>query len=75
MKNLLYASANIWLLLSPVLLLAHTNSASFDRPLVFDVQEVSFNTMAGAGHFSQGGGPAPTNKGQGSPISGRRFPF
>jgi hypothetical protein len=36
MKNLLYAIANIWLLLSPVLLLAHTNSASFDRPLVFE---------------------------------------
>lgn len=42
-----------------------------DRPLVFDAKEVNFTTMAGAGHFSDGPGPAP--KTTASPI--RRIPF
>jgi hypothetical protein len=46
-----------------------------DRPLVFDAKEVNFTTMAGAGHFSDGGGPVPANKNQGSQAGGRRFPF
>lgn len=44
-----------------------------DRPLVFDANEVNFTTMAGAGHFSDGAGPTPSNKGQGP--AARRFPF
>ena len=36
MKNLLHAIVSSWVLLSPALLVAATNSASFDRPLVFE---------------------------------------
>ncbi len=43
-----------------------------DRPLVFDAGEVNFTAMAGAGHFSEGPGPAP-GKGATTPI--RRIPF
>jgi type IV secretion system protein VirB10 len=44
-----------------------------DRPLVFDASEVNFTTMAGAGHYSDGPGPAPRNQGASNPI--RRVPF
>jgi hypothetical protein len=46
-----------------------------DRPLVFEASEVNFTTTGTAGHFSDGAGPVQTSKGQGSPVSARRFPF
>jgi len=46
-----------------------------DRPLVFDSSEVNFTTMAGAGHFSDGPGPASANKNQGLSNPIRRVPF
>jgi hypothetical protein len=46
-----------------------------DRPLVFEGSEVNFTTMAGAAHFSDGPGPAPSSNKQGTTASSRRFPF
>ncbi|MDP9055541.1 MAG: hypothetical protein M3N93_14760, partial [Acidobacteriota bacterium] len=45
-----------------------------DRPLVFAAAEVNFTSMGGAGHFSEGGAPAPA-KGNGALNSSRRLPF
>ena len=36
-----------------------------DRPLIFAASEVNFSSTGGAGHFSDGGGPVPANKGGG----------
>jgi hypothetical protein len=44
-----------------------------DRPLIFAAGEVNFTSTSGTGHFSDGGGPVPANKGVGSPA--RRLPF
>jgi type IV secretion system protein VirB10 len=45
-----------------------------DRPLVFEAREVNFATMAGAGHFSDGAGPASSkNAVLTNPV--RRIPF
>jgi hypothetical protein len=46
-----------------------------DRPLIFAASEVNFNSTGNAGHFSDGGGPVPANKGAGVSNSGRRLPF
>jgi hypothetical protein len=46
-----------------------------DRPLIFAASEVNFNSTAGAGHFSDGGGPVPENKAGSSTVPGRRLPF
>jgi type IV secretion system protein VirB10 len=46
-----------------------------DRPLTFNSSEVNFTTMAGgAGHFSDGSGPTPTNS-RNLPNPMRRLPF
>jgi hypothetical protein len=44
-----------------------------DRPLIFAASEVNFTSTAGAGHFSDGSGPVPANKGTSNPA--RRLPF
>ena len=46
-----------------------------DRPLVFDANEVNFaNTPPGSGHYSDGAGPAPSNRtALANPM--RRLPF
>lgn len=46
-----------------------------DRPLVFGANEVNFPTTAGAGRFSDGPGPAPSNKNGGVLAPGVRFPL
>jgi hypothetical protein len=47
-----------------------------DRPLTFAASEVNFSSTggAGAGHFSEGGGPIPANKGNVANPA-RRLPF
>jgi hypothetical protein len=45
-----------------------------DRPLIFAANEVNFSSTAGGGHFSDGGGPIPANKGTGV-APARRLPF
>ncbi len=44
-----------------------------DRPLIFAAGEVNFSSTGAAGHFSDGGGPVPANKGAAS--APRRLPF
>ncbi len=44
-----------------------------DRPLTFEASEVNFASTGAAGHFSDGGGPVPANKGGGILGPGRRF--
>jgi type IV secretion system protein VirB10 len=46
-----------------------------DRPLIFAASEVNFNSTAGSGHFSDGSGPAPSNKNSGALNPARRLPF
>jgi hypothetical protein len=46
-----------------------------DRPLVFAASEVNFTSTGSAGHFSDGGGPAPENKSSGVLNPARRLPF
>jgi len=46
-----------------------------DRPLIFEASEVNFASTGGAGHFSDGGGPVPANKGAGVLNPTRRLPF
>jgi hypothetical protein len=46
-----------------------------DRPLIFAASEVNFTSTGNAGHFSDGGGPVPANKGGGVLNPGRRLPF
>ena len=48
-----------------------------DRPLIFAANEVNFTSTggAGAGHFSDGGGPVPANKTSGVLNPARRLPF
>jgi hypothetical protein len=44
-----------------------------DRPLIFAANEVNFTSTSAAGHYSDGGGPVPANKGVANPA--RRLPF
>jgi hypothetical protein len=46
-----------------------------DRPLTFAASEVNFNAAPVAGHFSDGGGPIPANKGGALSNPARRLPF
>jgi len=46
-----------------------------DRPLIFAAREVNFESTAGAGHFSDGGGPIPSHKDAGTSNPVRRLPF
>lgn len=46
-----------------------------DRPLTFAASEVTFASTGGSGHFSDGGGPVPANKGTGTSNPARRLPF
>lgn len=46
-----------------------------DRPLTFQANEVNFTATAGGGHFSDGGGPVPANKGGGILNPGQRYSF
>jgi hypothetical protein len=46
-----------------------------DRPLTFAASEVNFTSTGGSGHFSDGGGPVPENKGVGILGPGRRLPY
>jgi hypothetical protein len=46
-----------------------------DRPLNFEAAEVNFPSTGAAGHFSDGGGPAPANKSGGVLGTGSRFPY
>ena len=43
--------------------------------LIFAANEVNFTTTATAGHFSDGAGPVPSNKSNGSLNPARRLPF
>jgi hypothetical protein len=45
-----------------------------DHPLVFAASEVNFTSTVGAAHFSDGGGPVPSNKGSVANPT-RRLPF
>lgn len=44
-----------------------------DRPLVFAAEEVNFTSTGGAGHYSDGAGPASGGRNDGA--GARRFPF
>ena len=46
-----------------------------DRPLTFEASEVNFTSTGGSGHFSDGGGPVPANKGGGILGPARRLPY
>lgn len=46
-----------------------------DRPLTFEATEVNFNSTPGSGHFSDGSGPVPANKGGGILEPTRRIPY
>jgi hypothetical protein len=46
-----------------------------DRPLVFEASEVNFTSTGSPGHFSDGGGPVPTNRNGGLLGAGRRLPY
>jgi hypothetical protein len=46
-----------------------------DRPLIFAASEVNFSSTGGNGHFSDGAGPVPSNKGAGVSNPARRLPF
>jgi type IV secretion system protein VirB10 len=46
-----------------------------DRPLTFEATEVNFNSTPGSGHFSDGAGPVPANKGGGILEPNRRIPY
>ena len=46
-----------------------------DRPLVFEAREVNFTTMNGAGHYSDGPGPAMNGRNAGLTTPVRRIPF
>lgn len=46
-----------------------------DRPLTFDAGEVNFTSTGGSGHFSDGAGPVPANKGGGVLGPVRRVPY
>jgi hypothetical protein len=46
-----------------------------DRPLTFEAGEVNFNSTGSPGHFSDGAGPVPTNKGGSILAPVRRLPY
>jgi type IV secretion system protein VirB10 len=46
-----------------------------DRPLTFEASEVNFTSTGSPGHFSDGPGPAPSNRSGGLLNPERRLPF